>query len=126
MDEEGLIEAVIRNRANQILPERLREFGLADAWLVFGSVFQTVWNVLTGRAPNYGIKDYDIFYLMQTPPWRPRTQLSDAWLELFPTWVFHSRYGIRRVSISGVRTTSESPIGAISRNSFMSQVSHCG
>jgi len=69
MDEEGLIEAVIRNRANQILPERLREFGLADAWLVSGSVFQTAWNVLTGRAANYGIKDYDIFYFDADTSW---------------------------------------------------------
>jgi uncharacterized protein len=62
MDEARLVEAVLRNRGNQIILERLPEFGLADAWLVSGSVFQTVWNVLTGRAPDYGIKDYDIFY----------------------------------------------------------------
>ena len=27
-----------------------------------GAVFQTVWNCLTDRSPEYGIKDYDIFY----------------------------------------------------------------
>jgi hypothetical protein len=69
MDEARLVEAVLRNRANQIILERLPGFGLADAWLVSGSVFQTVWNVLTGRAPNYGIKDYDIFYFDADTSW---------------------------------------------------------
>jgi hypothetical protein len=69
MDERRLVEAVLRNRANQVILERLPEFGLADAWLVSGSVFQTVWNVLTGRAPNYGIKDYDIFYFDEDTSW---------------------------------------------------------
>jgi hypothetical protein len=69
MDEGFLIEAVLRNRVNKILLERLPELGLADAWLVSGSVFQTVWNALTGRAPDYGIKDYDIFYFDANTPW---------------------------------------------------------
>jgi hypothetical protein len=30
--------------------------------LVSGCLFQTVWNVLTGRAPDHGIRDYDLFY----------------------------------------------------------------
>lgn len=62
MDEDRLIETVLQNRANRIMLERLPELGLADAWLVSGSVFQTVWNALTARTPDYGIKDYDIFY----------------------------------------------------------------
>jgi hypothetical protein len=69
MDEARLVEAVLRNRANRIILERLPKFGLADAWLVSGSVFQTVWNVLTGRAPDYGIKDYDIFYFDADTSW---------------------------------------------------------
>jgi uncharacterized protein len=69
MDDEHLIEAVLRNRANQIILERLPKFGLPDAWLVAGSVIQTAWNVLTGRAPDYGIKDYDIFYFDADTSW---------------------------------------------------------
>jgi hypothetical protein len=30
--------------------------------IVSGSVFQTVWNALTGRPADYGVKDYDLFY----------------------------------------------------------------
>jgi hypothetical protein len=30
--------------------------------IVSGAVYQSVWNALTGRAPDYGVKDYDLFY----------------------------------------------------------------
>jgi hypothetical protein len=62
MDYARLVEAVLRNPTNRAILERLPALGLADAWLVSGAVFQTVWNVLTERPPAYGIKDYDIFY----------------------------------------------------------------
>jgi uncharacterized protein len=69
MVQRFLIEAVLRNRANRILLERLPGLGLPDVWLVSGSVFQTVWNALTGRAPDYGIKDYDVFYFDADTSW---------------------------------------------------------
>jgi uncharacterized protein len=69
MDVERLIEAVVQNRANRIILERLPEIGLPDAFLVAGSLFQTVCNVLTGRAPDYGIKDDDIFYFDDDTSW---------------------------------------------------------
>ena len=62
MDHSRLVEAVLRNPINRAILERLPALGLADAWLVSGAVFQTAWNMLTGRPPDYGIKDYDIFY----------------------------------------------------------------
>lgn len=36
--------------------------GLPGWYLTAGCLFQTVWNVVTGRPPAYGIKDYDLFY----------------------------------------------------------------
>ncbi|THD62426.1 nucleotidyltransferase family protein [Phenylobacterium sp.] len=40
----------------------VRDLGLPD-WLVFsGAVYQRVLNRLTGRDPDYGIKDYDVGY----------------------------------------------------------------
>lgn len=35
---------------------------LPDAWLVSGGLYQTAWNVLTGRPLMHGIKDFDIVY----------------------------------------------------------------
>jgi hypothetical protein len=40
----------------------LRDLRLPDAWLVSGGIYQTVWNVQTGRPLLHGIKDFDIIY----------------------------------------------------------------
>ena len=42
--------------------EDAREFDLPDWWIVSGAVYNTVWNVLTGKPSGYGIKDIDLFY----------------------------------------------------------------
>src|SRR5262245_53475128 len=62
VETERLVELACTNPVNRIILERLPALCLPDAWLVSGSLFQTVWNVLTGRPPQFGIKDYDIFY----------------------------------------------------------------
>lgn len=60
--ERGLAEIV---RAS---PRLMRVLAIARAldlpqWrIVSGAVYQTVWNALTGRDPDYGIKDFDLFY----------------------------------------------------------------
>ncbi|MEM6762108.1 MAG: nucleotidyltransferase family protein [Pseudomonadota bacterium] len=33
-----------------------------EAWVVSGCLFQSAWNHLTGRPPDHGILDYDVFY----------------------------------------------------------------
>lgn len=40
----------------------MRELGLPDALLCSGAIYNTVWNVLTGRPPLTGIKDADVAY----------------------------------------------------------------
>jgi len=46
-----------------------RELDLPD-WLVFsGAVYQPVWNHLTGRPPDYGIRDYDLGYFDLDTSW---------------------------------------------------------
>ena len=39
-----------------------RGLALPDWRIVSGAVYQSVWNSLTGRDPDYGIRDYDLFY----------------------------------------------------------------
>lgn len=47
----------------------LRTLDLPD-WRVFsGAVYQTAWNALTGRDPDYGIKDYDVGYFDPDTSW---------------------------------------------------------
>jgi hypothetical protein len=49
-------------------PRLMRVLGIArdldapDWRIVSGAIYQTVWNGLTGRDPDYGIKDFDLFY----------------------------------------------------------------
>jgi len=62
MNQTDFVAALRTNPINTAILERLPKLNLPDAWLVSGSLFQTAWNVLTGRAPTYGIKDYDVFY----------------------------------------------------------------
>lgn len=50
---------------NDILIEVLNRAATLDLpgwYLASGCLFQTVWNVVTGRPPAEGIKDYDLFY----------------------------------------------------------------
>jgi hypothetical protein len=83
MDTERLIEAVLQNRVNRIILERLPTLGLSDAWLVAGSLFQTVCNVLTRRAPEYGIKDYDLFYFDPDTSWEAEDAVIQRVTTLF-------------------------------------------
>lgn len=53
---------VMTNPANGELIGRLAGLGLRDCHLTAGCLYQTVWNQLSGRPPEWGIEDYDIFY----------------------------------------------------------------
>jgi hypothetical protein len=69
MDEQGFLAAALKNPANGAIVRALVELALPDAWLVSGCLVQTVWNVLTGRAVDYGISDYDVFYFDRDTSW---------------------------------------------------------
>lgn len=56
------IRDVSLNPVNAAILVRWQELNLPNAWLVAGCLFQTVWNLQSGRQPVSGIKDYDIFY----------------------------------------------------------------
>ena len=60
--QQRFVQDSLHNDCNRVLLERLAELALPDAWLVGGCLFQTVWNRLSGRPPQAGIRDYDIFY----------------------------------------------------------------
>lgn len=50
---------------NSVLTEvlaRAAKLDLPGWYVTAGCVVQTVWNVVTGRPPTAGIKDYDLFY----------------------------------------------------------------
>lgn len=60
--QRRFVSEALQNPHNAALLERLPLLGLTDAWLVAGCLFQTVWNLHAGHAPEAHIKDYDLFY----------------------------------------------------------------
>jgi len=62
MSEDEFVDVARTNPVNAALLERLPVLGLADCHLVAGCLFQAVWNRVSGQAPEWGVKDYDVFY----------------------------------------------------------------
>ena len=69
MNRDEFLAAVRRNPNNKIIADELLRLALPDAWIVSGCLVQTVWNVQTGRAVDYGINDYDVFYFDHDTSW---------------------------------------------------------
>lgn len=64
-----LVEIVRASPTLMHVLRTVRDQRLPD-WRVFsGAVYQTVWNSLTGRDPDYGIKDYDVGYFDADTSW---------------------------------------------------------
>mgnify|MGYP000275817906 CR=1 FL=1 len=63
MSLDKRLEAILRDAPNLMhVMETARELDLPD-WLIFsGAIYQKVLNHLTGREPDYGLKDYDLGY----------------------------------------------------------------
>ncbi|WP_211473246.1 nucleotidyltransferase family protein [Collimonas humicola] len=60
--QANFFAAILANHSNRVILDRWNALALPDAWLVAGCLFQTVWNLQAGRAPEADIKDYDLFY----------------------------------------------------------------
>jgi hypothetical protein len=83
MNRDQFLTAALRNPANEIIAEELFRLALPDAWLVSGCLVQTVWNVLTGRAVDYGINDYDVFYFDPDTSWEAEDKIIRTLAERF-------------------------------------------
>jgi len=64
LDEQlaALQDTLSRNETLLEVLNRTATLDLPGWYLTAGCLFQTVWNVATGRPPGEGIKDYDVFY----------------------------------------------------------------
>jgi hypothetical protein len=70
MRSSDRFEAIIRADPDLMrLLAIIREVRLPQWRLVAGCLYQTVWNVLTGRVRGTGIKDYDLIYFDEDPSW---------------------------------------------------------
>ena len=70
MDKDEFLAAALCNPVNKIIAEELFRLALPDTWIVSGCLVQSVWNVRTARAVDYGIDDYDIFYFDPDTSWQ--------------------------------------------------------
>jgi hypothetical protein len=57
-----VIEAVLADPVAAEVLKRARAMDLPDHALMAGSLYKAVWNAITGRAPGYGVNDYDLAY----------------------------------------------------------------
>jgi hypothetical protein len=64
LDEQldALRTTLSRNEVLLAVLERTASLRLPGWYVTAGCLFQTVWNVVTGRPPAAGIRDYDVFY----------------------------------------------------------------
>jgi len=58
----SFLSGIGENPINATLLQRLPELGLPECHLTAGCLFQTIWNLRSGKPAGWGIKDYDIFY----------------------------------------------------------------
>ena len=59
---QSVIDLAFENRKTRQLYEILLEHDLPNWAIVSGCIFQPVWNALTNRSREHGIRDYDVFY----------------------------------------------------------------
>ncbi len=69
MNQSEFLALALRNPVNESIAGELFHLALPDAWIVSGCLVQTAWNVLTKRAVDYGINDYDVFYFDPDTSW---------------------------------------------------------
>ncbi|MBA9054477.1 hypothetical protein HDA42_003655 [Streptomyces costaricanus] len=83
-EQERLREVLGRNEVLVEVLGRAAGMRLPGWYLTAGCLFQTVWNVVTGRPPGRGIKDYDLFYFDDTDlSWEAEDAVIRAGREVF-------------------------------------------
>jgi uncharacterized protein len=77
MDADAFLAAALRNPVNEAIANELFRLAVPDGWIVAGCLVQTAWNVLTNRAVDYGINDYDVFYFDADTSWQAEDAVID-------------------------------------------------
>jgi hypothetical protein len=78
MNQSEFLAAALRNPVNETIAGELFRLALPDGWIVSGCLVQTAWNVLTRRAVDYRIDDYDIFYFDPDTSWQAEDAVIGA------------------------------------------------
>jgi hypothetical protein len=78
-----VVQLCLMNRVNATILERFPSLGIQDWWLTSGCLFQTVWNLRSGRGAGQGIRDYDIFYYSEDLSYEAEDQVIKDTARLF-------------------------------------------
>ena len=85
MTLERRLEDILRAAPSMMTVLALtRELDLPDWMIVSGAVYQRVWNHLTGREPDYGVRDYDVVYFDPDTSWEAEDVFIKRAAALFP------------------------------------------
>jgi hypothetical protein len=76
-------ELCLLNRNNAEIVGRMPKLGLRDWWLASGCLFQTVWNLRSGRPADKGILDYDVCYFSDDISWEAEDDVIREAAKLF-------------------------------------------
>lgn len=69
------VSAALTNPINRQILQRLPLLGASQTFLVAGCLFQSYWNISSGRPVHADIKDYDIFYFDKDLSWEAEDQV---------------------------------------------------
>lgn len=82
-DEQRFLACIHENPINAHILKLAPRLGVSDWWLTAGALFQTVWNVLDGKDPGAGIRDYDLFYFDEDISYEAENEVILRARELF-------------------------------------------
>ncbi|WP_419709907.1 nucleotidyltransferase family protein [Pseudomonas sp. NFX224] len=80
---ENLVRIAMTNPVNAQISARLPALGLSQCMLTAGCLFQAVWNQQAQLPPEWGVKDYDVFYFDEDLSWEAEDQVIQSALQLF-------------------------------------------
>lgn len=80
---ESLISIAMANPINAAITARLPSLGLNQGMLTAGCLFQAVWNQQSAQPPEWGIKDYDVFYFDNDLSWEAENEVIQTARQLF-------------------------------------------
>ena len=109
MDEHAFLAAALRNPANQTIADELFRLALPDSWIVSGCLVQSVWNVLTNRAIDHGIDDYDVFYFDPDLSW----EAEDAVIRKFRDLLAGIRIEVRNAEYALEQTAARGVVAIV-------------
>ncbi|WP_224794508.1 nucleotidyltransferase family protein [Pseudomonas fluorescens] len=80
---ESLVRIAMANPVNAEISTRLPELGLNQCLLTAGCLFQAVWNHQSQLPPEWGVKDYDVFYFDEDLSWEAENEVIHCAQHLF-------------------------------------------